>query len=286
MYKIIGADGREYGPVSAEQLREWLKQGRVNAQTQIQPEGAAEWLTLGALPEFAAAPATAMETPPLTSTGTARPKTSGMAIASLVLGILGLVSCGATALIGLVLGIVAMVKIKNSEGRLSGNGLAIAGTVVSGVFLLLIPIQAAMLLPALAKAKQRAQTINCVNHVKQLSVAVRIYAVDSDDRFPPADSWCDAIEHAVGAEKTFQCPSDPSLRCAFAYNRKLDGLPEDEINPETVLFFESDAGWNAAGGPELFSPHKHSRSSVIVGFADGSVRQLPRAEFESLRWDP
>ncbi|MBE0542628.1 MAG: DUF4190 domain-containing protein [Verrucomicrobia bacterium] len=286
MYKIIGADGREYGPVSAEQLREWLKQGRVNAQTQIQPEGAAEWLTLGALPEFAAAPATAMETPPLTPTGTARPKTSGMAIASLVLGILGLVSCGATALVGLVLGIVAMVKIKNSEGRLSGNGLAIAGTVVSGVFLLLIPIQAAMLLPALAKAKQRAQTITCINNVKQLSLAVRMYSVASDDRFPPAENWSEVIQHEVHANKVFQCPSDPSLRCAFAYNRKLGGLPEDEINPQTVLFFESDAGWNAAGGPELFSPHKHSRTSVIVGFADGSVRQLPRAEVESLRWDP
>lgn len=286
MYKIIGADGREYGPVSAEQLREWLKQGRVNAHTQVQLDGATEWQVLGALREFNAELAAPAVLPPPASGATPGGKTSGLAIASLVLGILGLVSCGATALIGLVLGIVAMVKIKNSEGRLSGNGLAIAGTAVSGVFLLLIPIQAAMLLPALAKAKERAQTINCVNHVKQLSLAVRIYAVDSDDRFPPAASWCDAIQHAVGAENTFQCPSDPSLRCAFAYNRKLDGLPEDEINPETVMFFESDAGWNAAGGPELFSPHKHSRTSIVVGLADGSVQQMPRSKFESLRWDP
>jgi len=53
MYKIIGADGKVYGPVSAEQLRQWIKDGRANAQTQIQPEGAAEWKPLGALPEFA-----------------------------------------------------------------------------------------------------------------------------------------------------------------------------------------------------------------------------------------
>ncbi|MCW5554454.1 MAG: DUF4190 domain-containing protein [Verrucomicrobiae bacterium] len=286
MYKIIGADGREYGPVSAEQLREWLNQGRVNAQTQIQPEGTGNWQALGALPEFAGELTTHSAAPPPAPGGPVKAKTSGMAIASLVLGILGLVSCGATALIGLVLGIVAMVKIKNSEGRLSGNGLAIAGTVVSGVFLLLIPIQAAMLLPALAKAKERAQTINCVNHVKQLALAVRIYASDNEDRFPSADNWCDAIRSEAGTDKVFQCPSDPNLRCAFAYNRKLDGLSEDEIHPQTVLFFESDAGWNAAGGPELFSPHQHSRTSVIVGFADGSVQQLSRAKFESLRWDP
>ncbi len=285
MYKIIGADGREYGPVSAEQLREWLKQGRVNAQTQIQPEGAAEWLTLGALPEFAAAPAPAIAVSPITPTGTARPKTSGMAIASLVLGILGI--CGVTALVGLILGIVSLVKISRSQGRLSGNGLAIAGICVSGFMLLFsIPFLLGLTLPALAKAKQRAQTINCVNNVKQLALAVRIYATDNEDRFPPAANWCDAIQSEAGTDKVFRCPSDPSLRCAFAYNRKLDGLSEDEINPQTVLFFESDAGWNAAGGPELFSPHKHSRTSVIVGFADGSVQQLSHAKFESLRWDP
>ncbi len=55
MYKIIGADQKEYGPVSAEQLRQWLAEGRVNALTQVLPEGATEWKALGDLPEFAAA---------------------------------------------------------------------------------------------------------------------------------------------------------------------------------------------------------------------------------------
>ena len=54
MYKIIGADQKEYGPVTAEQLRQWLAEGRVNAQTQVLPEGAIEWKALGDLPEFAA----------------------------------------------------------------------------------------------------------------------------------------------------------------------------------------------------------------------------------------
>lgn len=55
MYKIIGADQKEYGPVSAEQLRQWLAEGRVNIQTQVLPEGATEWKALGDLPEFAGA---------------------------------------------------------------------------------------------------------------------------------------------------------------------------------------------------------------------------------------
>jgi GYF domain 2 len=55
MYKIIGADGKEYGPITAEQLRQWIAEGRVNAQTKIQMEGASEWRPLSDFPEFIAA---------------------------------------------------------------------------------------------------------------------------------------------------------------------------------------------------------------------------------------
>jgi TM2 domain-containing membrane protein YozV len=53
MYRIIGIDGQHYGPVSAEQIRRWIAEHRVNAQSLIKPEGAPEWKALGALPEFA-----------------------------------------------------------------------------------------------------------------------------------------------------------------------------------------------------------------------------------------
>jgi TM2 domain-containing membrane protein YozV len=54
MYRIIGTDGQQYGPVNAEQLRRWLAENRVNAQTLAQPDGAQEWKALGAFAEFAA----------------------------------------------------------------------------------------------------------------------------------------------------------------------------------------------------------------------------------------
>lgn len=55
MFTIIGADGKEYGPVSADKLREWIASGRANAQTQARRDGETAWSTLGSLPEFAAA---------------------------------------------------------------------------------------------------------------------------------------------------------------------------------------------------------------------------------------
>ena len=53
MYKILGADNREYGPITAEQIRQWTQQGRVNANTLVQVAGASEWRRLSAIPELA-----------------------------------------------------------------------------------------------------------------------------------------------------------------------------------------------------------------------------------------
>ncbi len=53
MYKIIGADQKEYGPVSAEKLRQWLRDNRANAQTKVQAEGDEQWKALASFPEFA-----------------------------------------------------------------------------------------------------------------------------------------------------------------------------------------------------------------------------------------
>ena len=54
-YKIIGADLMESGPVSAEQIRRWIAEGRVDAETKLQTEGTAERKPLAEVPEFAAA---------------------------------------------------------------------------------------------------------------------------------------------------------------------------------------------------------------------------------------
>jgi hypothetical protein len=63
MYKMIGSDGRQYGPISGDQLRRWIAEYRVNAQTLIQPEGSQEWKPLNSFPEFT--DAFAAKTPPL-----------------------------------------------------------------------------------------------------------------------------------------------------------------------------------------------------------------------------
>ncbi len=59
MYKIIGGDQKEYSMVSAEDMRRWIAEGRLNAQTLAKVEDDVEFRPLGGFPEFAAALAAA-----------------------------------------------------------------------------------------------------------------------------------------------------------------------------------------------------------------------------------
>jgi len=52
MFIIIGADGKQYGPVPADQLCQWIREGRATKSSQVQRAGTTEWLALGSLPEF------------------------------------------------------------------------------------------------------------------------------------------------------------------------------------------------------------------------------------------
>lgn len=52
-YFIIGGDGKEYGPVTDENVRQWIAEGRLNAGSMAKSESDAEFRALEAFPEFA-----------------------------------------------------------------------------------------------------------------------------------------------------------------------------------------------------------------------------------------
>jgi hypothetical protein len=90
MYKIIGADQKQYGPVSADELRQWIAEGRVNAQTLIQAEGQTDWRPLSSFPEFASTAQPLPSGTPLTTApaSTAQSLVNGPGIALMIVGII------------------------------------------------------------------------------------------------------------------------------------------------------------------------------------------------------
>ena len=70
MFNIIGADGKQYGPVTGDQIRQWIREGRCNGATQVQSVGNIEWKPAGAVPEFADALGSVASQPPVASPNT------------------------------------------------------------------------------------------------------------------------------------------------------------------------------------------------------------------------
>jgi hypothetical protein len=139
-YRIVGTDGRTYGPVGLEQLRQWIAQGRADSRTPVLVEGARDWTYLGLVPELAADVAAA---PPRigalpSAAGTAR-RTNGFATAGLICGLLSWTCCCCLPfnLLGLVFSIIALVQINSQAQPQEGRAFAITGLVLSGANLLL-----------------------------------------------------------------------------------------------------------------------------------------------------
>ncbi len=114
MFTIIGGDGKEYGYVSAEDLRKWIAEGRLNAQSLAKGEGDAEFRPLSAFPEFAdafgggtARLASSSAPPPFQSGGereTALQAVKGPAIALIIVASLGVAYYGFSGLFTLFTG--------------------------------------------------------------------------------------------------------------------------------------------------------------------------------------
>ncbi len=297
MYKILGADQKEYGPAPASVIERWIAERRLDAKSQIRRDGEPIWRALSDFPEFAAALAAGPRKGAGTTSGSSslptgsRPRVSGLAISSLVIGLLAPCTAGVAGLVGFILGVVALKQIRKSPGQWKGRGLAWTGLVLSGLFLVVIPplVVSAIVArhanfrgpgPAFDPAQE------CQDHARQLAEALRRHANDNNDLFPAPATWCDAIQPAINGLNTYQCPLRGDLRCGYAINTAVAGKTRFETPPDMVLIFEANSGWNGSGvAASVVAPPRHN-GLVTVGFVDGTVRQIPSADLAGLRWNP
>jgi len=138
MYKIIGADQKEYGPVTPEQLRQWITEGRASLQTKVLPEGATEWKAIGDLPEFAAASSgtvPVMPSIPAPSSAGAE-QVNGPAIGLIVVAILGVI----LQIISLIFNLAGASFLASSQMPREAWANMFSGTigVVSGIIGILV----------------------------------------------------------------------------------------------------------------------------------------------------
>jgi len=138
-------------------------------------------------------------------------KTSGLAIAALVLGILSFFTFGVTAIPAIILGIISLVRIEKSGGRITGRGFAIGGIVVPvvavPVFLMMI------LMPALNRVKKQARSVVCQANLKQWALIFAMYTEDNNGYFFSGEGgdsgrwWMDPLQPYFRYNNLLLCPT-------------------------------------------------------------------------------
>jgi competence protein ComGC len=200
----------------------------------------------------------------------------GLAIASMVLGILGLAtSClPVLGLVALILGVVALVKASRRPGEYGGQGFAIAGVCLGGVSLLLcvvvLPMMIAIMLPSLSRARELAKRSVCAANLSGTGVALRMYAGQYNGQYPPdVDAL---VSSGVAQVSQFVCPSTTDHDAASMSYTPGQPLPPKiqevlhscydyipgqtpDSHPENVLMYEKRDCHQGEGGNVLFADH-------------------------------
>ncbi|MDP6633477.1 MAG: GYF domain-containing protein [Phycisphaerae bacterium] len=138
-------NGTKYGPVSAEELRKWVAEGRFAPTDYVWSEGMADWAPFNTIAELnsGSAPPVATGAYAQAPIQTAPQPGNGMAVAGMVLGIVSVpfICFWPIGLVCAIVGLCLSVLGKNRAREINvGEGMAIAGLVLSCVTLALIAI--------------------------------------------------------------------------------------------------------------------------------------------------
>jgi type II secretory pathway pseudopilin PulG len=121
----------------------------------------------------------------------------------------------------------------------------------------ILAVLGAMLLPALASAKRRAQRISSVNNLHQIGTAVRVFAGDNNDRLPVS---FDEMKNELGTDKITY-----DTETGQRYTYLGGGMSLDSLKPDSVL---------------AYSPTVNGHCTVL--YADGSVEMATATRFAEL----
>jgi hypothetical protein len=180
-----------------------------------------------------------------------KPKVAGLAIASLVCGLLGFVTAGLSGIAAVITGHMAISAINKSGGALAGRGMSIAGLITGYLTILILPIAilAGLALPTIMKSKMQAERAESTSNVRQIGLA--LYAFDEEYGTFPSDKL--ATEEAVFAELTGTRVLDqleaegllPDVDRMFAVGKMWKG---------DWLYFQGLTSSNPPESPVLISP--------------------------------
>ena len=163
-------------------------------------------------------------------------KTSGKAIASLILSIVGIFLIAIPSIIGIILGHIARSEIKKSNGLIEGKGLALAGLIIGyiTVGIIVIGMLAAIIVPKLVgNGNQLKEQLTCVQ-MKGIDNSLQIFKMDNGI-YPETEEGLAILVHTI--------PKD-SWGNDFSYTKTANGFEItsfglDRVNSEDDIKYST-----------------------------------------------
>lgn len=180
---------------------------------------------------------------------------------------------GLVAIAGIAAGIFAIKQIHNKRRILKGPQFAVSGLLLGLVFL---PFWVWHFPSNPFTARER-----CAANLRSLGRAMLTYT--SGDYTMPRDKWCDLLiefgKDKIAIYKLLKCPANKNECCHYALN-----VSSSDSHPRLVVLFETKAGWNQVGGPELLTTDNHNGKGCNVLFNDNTVEFVKTEELAKLKW--
>jgi competence protein ComGC len=175
-------------------------------------------------------------TPPSMETSY-QPKTSTLAIWSLVLGILSLICFTIFAAIpGVICGHKALSRIKRSDGALTGEGLAIAGLITGYLGMawavLVIPLLMAIAIPNFVKARDTAQRNACINNLRQIDAAKQQWALENNKKADDVPTAQDLNQYLKVGFESLHCPAGGVYTIGPVRQDPTCSIPKHKLSPD------------------------------------------------------
>jgi hypothetical protein len=222
--------------------------------------------------------------PPLSSQ--APPQTSGLAIGSMICGILGFLTAGLTGLPAVILGHIGLSQIKKSGGALGGGGFAITGLITGYITVLILPIAvvAGLLAPLILRTQVKADQVEMISNMKMVGLSL----LEFDQEFGgfPSDETARLVAEATSSEDLKMTGSSVLRQLeVFGCTDSMDELLAVGSGAEgDWTYFPGHTMEHHYETVILISPT--IRNEAMALRIDNSVETLPEYEAASLRAAP
>jgi len=218
--------------------------------------------------------------------GAAARPSSSLAVGALVCGILGLVACPLVGVVGLVLGIVALVKIRDEPERRTGKGLAIGGIITGALSIVVVPVVAMVIAMGMPRFMKMGERTVCTVNMTVIGQALHEYAQNEPNgAFPEAGADWQARLLARGfvTRDQLRCVlfTQPTAKRPYVY---VPGYGMDS-EPTQIIVYEP-ISYHGGGGNILYvdgsvqfveSP-QYEREIAAIKLPDGTAWQAAQEQ--------